>query len=589
MSTTPSNSRTVRASQARPVVSRRANPFTLATLVTLAGLAGLSLGEAAMAQNVLERDLRVNSRFQQAPPSARGNLADSLRMRNALVTGNVGGGRSLQISRPYLDAGDLKTQLGTDDLFSFRRDSFSAGSIGIRGTDSLQYQNAFSTGGMGLVPRSGFSSSARVGAATMAPTRFGDPIRGSVGGRSEDDNSTTFGTLRSTSSFTATQSLSPSSIGYRRTPDGLDRVTASSLMGVRMQATELGGPRSRFAEDRSGNLIAANESNAVATNRTPTAYDSLLTRLDNSFASQRLNTRVNNAVDRTPATPAPTGTDLLRPAGTSPTSPPPPPPTGTTPAAANDAARQPSAPAWEAPVSRIAEHLSMLTATGSARGATARAVNEASNPVIFEADTIRALREAGGTADTLLVGTVAAGDFFGEYLQAGQEAMAIGRFFDAEERFVRALGIRPDDVTAQVGRAHAQLGAGLFVSAAMNIRQLYEKHPELLGVRFTGAAVPPGPRLNSLVTDLRASISRQAELNLNPPEDSSLLLTYVGRLLGDEAIIREGIAVLRKANTGATKDAIPDLLESMWLGKDPQPSPTPPPAEAPKPAEEPTK
>ncbi len=572
MSTTPNNSQAVRASHARPVVSR---------LTLLAALAGLSLSGVAMAQNVLERDLRVNSRFQQAPPSSRGNLAESLRMRNALVTGNVGGGRSLQISRPYLDAGDLKTQLGTDDLFSFRRDSFSASAIGIRGTDSIQYQNAFSTGGMGLVPRSGFSSTARVGAATMAPTRFGDPIRGSVGGRTEDDNSTTFGTLRSTASFTATQSLSPSSIGYRKTPDGLDRVTASTLMGVRMQATELGGPRSRFAEDRSGNLIAASESNAVATNRTPTAYDSLLTRLDNSFASQRLNTRVNNAVDRSPVTPPPTGPDLTRPAGTT--------PTGTTPAAASNPDRQPSAPAWEAPVSRIAEHLSMLTATGSAKGATARAVNEASNPVIFEADTIRALREAGGTADTLLVGTVAAGDFFGEYLQAGQEAMAIGRFFDAEERFVRALGIRPDDVTAQIGRAHAQLGAGLFVSAAMNIRQLYEKHPELLGVRFTGAAVPPGPRLNSLVTDLRAAISRQAELNLNPPEDSSLLLTYVGRLLGDEAIIREGIAVLRKANTGATKDAIPDLLESMWLGKDPQPSPTPAPAEAPKPAEEPTK
>ncbi len=558
------------ANPARPSHSLRpTHPLYLALLAAAAGLA--IAAAPAQAQNVLERDLRVNSRFQQAPPSSRGNLAESLRMRNALVTGNVGGGRSLQISRPYLDAGDLKTQLGTDDLFSFRRDSFSASAIGIRGTDSLQYQNAFSTGGMGLVPRSGFSSTARASSTAFTPTRFGDTVRPTFSGRVADDNASTFGTLRSTSSFAATQSLSPTSIGYRMTPDGRDRVTASTLMGVRMQATNIDAPRSRFAEDRSGNMLGATESNPVAANRTPTAYDALLARLDTSFAQRRLNTRVNNAVDRTPAPPPPTTPDLTRPAGTT--------PSGTTPAAASAADRQPSAPAWEAPVNRLAERLSMLTATGAASGATARAFNQATMPL--EGDTIAALREAGGTADTLLVGPVAAGDFFGEYLQAGQEAMAAGRFFDAEERFVRALGIRPDDVTAQIGRAHAQLGAGLFVSAAMNIRQLYEKHPELLGVRFTGAAVPPTPRLRSLVTDLRSAINRQAELKLSPPEDASLLLTYVGRLLDDEALIREGIAVLRMANNGTSKDAIPDLLESIWLGKDLD--------SAPKPAEEPTK
>ncbi len=542
-------------------------------LALLAGAAGLTIASAALAQNVLERDLRVPNRFQQSPPAAgaRGNLADELRMRNALVTGNVGGGRSLQISRPYLDSGDLKTQLGTDDLFSFRRDSFSASALGIRGTDSIQYQNTFSTGGLGLVPRSGFSSTARAGSAMIAPTRFGEPIPGNASRRAEDDNASTFGTLRSTSSFTSTQSLSPTAIGYRRTPDGLDRVTASTLMGVRMQATGLGGPRSRFAEDRSGQLIADVGINPG--NRTPTAYDELRGRLDTAFAAQRIDTRVDTRVGPgTPTTPD-TGTDLLRPTGTT--------PTGTTPDNASpDALRQPSAPAWEAPVDRLRQRLSMLTATGAASGATARAFNEAAMPM--EGDTIRAIREAGGMADTLLVGEVEPGDFFGEYILAGQEAMAAGRYFDAEERFVRALGIRSDDVTAQVGRAHAQLGAGLFVSAAMNLRQLYEKHPELLGVRFTGVAIPPAPRLGSLVTDLRASIKRQAELSLSPPEDASLLLTYVGRLLDDPDIMREGLAALRSASDGARKDAIPDLLESLWLTpQGAQPAPTPAPSEEP--------
>lgn len=549
-------------------------------LALLAAAAGLAIAAApAQAQNVLERDLRVPNRFQQAPPSNRGSLRADLQMRNALVTGNVGGGKSLQIGRPYLDSGDLKMQLGTDDLFSFRRDSFSAGSLGIRGTDSIQYQNTFSTGGLGLVPRSGFSSTARQGSTMIATTRIGDPIRGSAPRRAEDDNASAFGTLRSTSSFTATQSLSPTAIGYRRTNDGLDRVTASTLMGVRMQATGLGGPRSQFAEDRSGRLNA----DVVATpvNRTPTAYDALVGRLNTAFPSQRVDTRVDTRV-------RPTGPDdasnLLAPAGTNPAGLA---PTGTTPANASpDALRQPSAPEWQAPMSRLSERLSMLTATGSASGATGRAFNEAVMPM--EGDTIRAIRDAGGIADTLLVGDVQPGDFFGEYLLAGQEAMAAGRYFDAEERFVRALGIRPDDVTAQVGRAHAQLGAGLFVSAAMNLRQLYEKHPELLGMRFTGVAIPPNPRLLSLVTDLRASLQRQADLKLSPPEDASLLLTYVGRLLDDPAIMREGLASLRAANDGAHKDAIPDLLETLWLAP-PDAVPPPAPAPAPAPAEEPSK
>lgn len=547
-------------------------------LALLAAAAGLAIAAApAQAQNVLERDLRVPNRFQQAPPSSRGNLRAELQMRNALVTGNVGGGRSLQISRPYLDSGDLKVQLGTDDLFSFRRDSFSARDMGIRGTDSIQYQNTFSTGGMGLVPRSGFSSNARQGSTMVATTRFGEPIRGSAPRRAEDDNASAFGTLRSTSSFTATQSLSPTSLGITR--DGLNRATASTLMGVRMQATGLGGPTSPFAEDRSGRLKA----DVVATpvNRTPTAYDALVGRLNTAFPSQRVDTRVDTRV-------RPTGPDdasnLLTPAGKNPAGVA---PTGTTPANASpDALRQPSAPEWQAPMSRLSERLSMLTATGSASGATGRAFNEAAMPL--EGDTIRAIRDAGGIADTLLVGDVQPGDFFGEYLLAGQEAMAAGRYFDAEERFVRALGIRPDDVTAQVGRAHAQLGAGLFVSAAMNLRQLYEKHPELLGVRFTGVAIPPNPRLFSLVTDLRASLQRQADLKLSPPEDASLLLTYVGRLLDDPAIMREGLASLRAANDGARTDAIPDLLETLWLAP-PDAVPAPAPAPAPVPAEEPSK
>src|SRR5262249_16673638 len=80
---------------------------------------------AALGQNALgtgrgfERDIRVGG-TGNAP---RADMRDELRMRNALVTGNVSGGKSLQIARPYADADDFRAALGTDQLFRFRRDS----------------------------------------------------------------------------------------------------------------------------------------------------------------------------------------------------------------------------------------------------------------------------------------------------------------------------------------------------------------------------------------------------------------------------------------------------------------------------------
>jgi hypothetical protein len=529
----------------------------LAVMLVVAGLAaglGASVAHAQPASNVLQRDLRPANRFQSSQAnSSRGSLSEQLRQRNALVTGNIGGGKSLQIDRPYLDSGDLRARLGTDDLFAFRRDSFSASALGLRGTDSIQYQNTFSTGGLGLVPRSNYASSARALAPDGAPTRVTDPARtsttspGRLGTSLVDDTASRLGTLRMTSSYASTLGLAPTAIGYRRTPDGLDRVTASSLLGVRNQSTGLGGPRSRFAEDRSGQLIA--DATVAKVERTPTAYDALRDRLNRASGAGR----VDLSARTKPETPG----DSLIPDPSARTA------TTTTSTTPTGATGSEGTAAWEAPMGRLRERLSMLTATGAASGARARAFTEAAMPL--EPEAVRSILDAGGLENTLLVGEVRPGDYFGEYIEAGQTAMAEGRYFDAEERFVRALGIRSDDVTAQIGRAHAQLGAGLFVSSAMNLRVLFEKHPELLGVRFAGVSIPPKPRLRAMAGELRLVIKRLTDLSMAPPEDASLLLMYTGRLLADYDMMREGLAHLRAARGSASNDAVPELLESLWI------------------------
>ena len=65
-----------------------------------------------------------------------------------------------------------------------------------------------------------------------------------------------------------------------------------------------------------------------------------------------------------------------------------------------------------------------------------------------------------------------------------------GRFFDAEERFTAALSVRQGDPMAAVGRIHSQLGAGMFLSAAINLRGLLVAHPELAGVKYVPALLP---------------------------------------------------------------------------------------------------
>src|SRR5262245_3161088 len=179
---------------------------------------------AALGQNALgtgrgfERDLRIGGTGN----TPRNDLRDELRMRNALVTGNVSGGKSLQIVRPYADTDDFRAALGSDELFRFRRDSFGVGSqdVGFRSTEAIQYQYSYTTGNARpsdtfvarsmAATRADASSPANLPADTRLNPRDLRP-EGSEGAASA------LGTLRSPASFGANRDLSPATVGIRRT------------------------------------------------------------------------------------------------------------------------------------------------------------------------------------------------------------------------------------------------------------------------------------------------------------------------------------------------------------------------------------
>lgn len=129
------------------------------------------------------------------------------------------------------------------------------------------------------------------------------------------------------------------------------------------------------------------------------------------------------------------------------------------------------------------------------------------------------------------------------HMAAGQDALSKGKFFDAEDRFTRAIAAMPGEPLAQVGRVHAQLGAGLFLSAASNLRQLFAEHPEMIGANYGPNLVPGNDRTERLVQQFRADMTReQPALG----KDAAFLMAYLGHIRADNDLMLTGLSEMTK-------------------------------------------
>jgi len=144
----------------------------------------------------------------------------------------------------------------------------------------------------------------------------------------------------------------------------------------------------------------------------------------------------------------------------------------------------------------------------------------------------------------------------GEWMQRGEVALGKGLYFDAERAFIEALGVVPDYPYALAGRAHAQLGAGLYRSASRSIRALILKHPELVVFEYAPSLKPTPERLAEILAGVRLKHGGRTI------PDAGLLTAYVGRLMGNDEVVREG---LRQMKAERSNDSIRALLERAWL------------------------
>jgi predicted Zn-dependent protease len=201
----------------------------------------------------------------------------------------------------------------------------------------------------------------------------------------------------------------------------------------------------------------------------------------------------------------------------------------------------------------------------------------------FTIEQIEAAKKARVKMNTMIAGKPAS-VYYIDRMVDGEKALKEERYFDAEDAFSRALGASPLDAMAQAGRVHAQIGAGLYMSAAANLRDLYTTHPEMIGVKYDTTVMPPAERMKIIREQLAKATNSESAL----AGDAGLLRAYLAYQAGDLEGVDKGLRTFgaKIPPESAADLALLELSAKVW--KAPLPADLPvlerAPDELPKPA-----
>ncbi|MFN9994100.1 MAG: hypothetical protein ACK54H_12220 [Phycisphaerales bacterium] len=506
------------------------NRISTAFMISLIA-GGIVAATPAFAQNALgdgrglEKDMRRNGTGN----TPRKSFREEVERRNALVTGEIGGGKAFRGNAGYRGATDFRGVTAGDSTFAFRRDSMSARTVtnAVRGGDSLRMQYTYAIGNVRVIDRTdggGFGGSYSL----AAPARSIVDRRGLV---TQDK-----GAMRMTSLFAANRDLRPTFIADVRTPSGaIDSVAASQLLGVKSIPAE-----EKYRTNRQ-------DLSASVRSEYRSAYEGVRNRLD-LFAGQRVDAETKSEAPKS-----------------------------------DDAAKTEEAPQkeWQR---KLDELKPKISSGGESKSEATKGENAARKPTEYvpgswrdkteserknedsslelDARTLEIIRAAGGVVSNLGFGEGIEGDPYQAHMAAGQTLLAGAKYFDAEERFSRALAYKPGEPMALVGRIHAQIGAGLHLSAAINVQDFFSNNPELIAVRYAGQAGLPADRLASQRDVLRERATN-APVGSVTARDSSLLWAYLSYQSGDiEDAARALDIFMREASSRDTNLGL--LLRELW-------------------------
>lgn len=592
-------------------------------VILVAGLAlpsGVAAGQNALGDG---RNLEKQTGNAPLPPVRNRNesFRAQMKLNDAIVTGNATGGRSFRGNAGYTSANDFRGRLGSDDLFSFSRDAQPSWvDLGTNNKLRNQLDRQMS------ISRRGGNVDGLLGRG-IGNQPFEGRARQTTVEQERAELGLGTGALRSTSAYQIGRALSPTQVGRVENNGQVRSTLASGLRGLTVTSdmTDLGF-------DKDTDKDKKKPSGRIDTSaRSRTGYDELKARLDRLEFST--SARPEDQARTEPGLKTKPG-EQTKPDGTNPTDGGKRPDGGVTPdgglrtdpgqktkspldpsaKATGDDSRAERAgtrlpgesirerdpvtglvsasaggEAWRQRMAEIRKALNdaerAKNETKSKRnkdnkdeneqtpgGAVDRSRRDAA--ARLNGETIRAIRESGGTVDKFVTTLSPGGeerDVYAEVMALGQKYLADGRYFDAEERFVRAQVIRPDDATALVGRLHAQLGAGLVLSASTNLRALIREHPELIGVKYGPSLLPTAERLQSLDKDLDLTITPifQERLDLRARREASLLKAYLGFQRNDRAMIANSLRMMEDTSKqiGEDESVLGTFLRGVWLGE----------------------
>lgn len=582
---------------------------TRSLTVLLIASAGAALSPTALAQDALGSGRALDANLQQGgsrvnPPGRNANIAQEVRFRNAIVTGNAPGGLSFRGDAGYIAADDFRANTGGNTLYDFQRDSLYSGlaTRGIRNIDALRSQMSLTTGGAPTFDSGGLFIQRAGAGASVADLRSAQPQL------SIDPFTTRFGSLRSTATFISGQSIEPQFFGSTQDQNGMPYAIGSSpLRGVIAQPL-FANPEAAVAPlpELPGSSVVPTPQSAGSPQPSATpdgATPGGLTFRPGDLGGEEPRERRPGEVGQTPANnrisdavdPAFLGTNVISNRAptrsaydqiiqdfTAPI------PVEAAPDAAPDdpaAANAPTTAETRTFLDRVEDLRREIlglpsreeeaAANAEEGGAEALAVIDPETgeviPQPARSEALRSVRDraaetfgeaAAPTLDSL-VPTGADPTVYNRYLRDAEAMLRAERWFDAEEAFTRAISRRQGDPIASAGRISAQLGASMYLSASVNLRALFASHPEMAAVRFREGLFLQGNRLEQVVIYLRDEAQKDRPFG----RDAALLLAYIGHQTGNSREVRNAFdAYDRNAmNLGSDPDPLIEMLKGAWI------------------------
>ncbi len=142
--------------------------------------------------------------------------------------------------------------------------------------------------------------------------------------------------------------------------------------------------------------------------------------------------------------------------------------------------------------------------------------------------------------------------------QRAQEDLEAGRYLSAESKYLQLIRVMPDRPLGLVGLVHSQIGAGMILSASVNLRRMLDRHPELIAAKYELQLLPGEDRLDRVRQELANMLKHG-----NDPAPA-LLLAYIAYQTDDPGVAR---AALEVARSRAPEDPMIELVSSIWLGE----------------------